>query len=277
MRLRVDSHIHTRFSADSEAPVHAQAEAALEKKLRHICFTDHIDYDYPDTEAHLEWDIPLEAYFSRLRCLQEEYRGRLDIAIGVEMGLQSHILEHARGTIRQYPFDYVIGSIHLTRGADPYYEELWTRYSQDEIYRRYFEDTLENVHAFEDFDSLGHLDYIARYGRRYAKKHQWEHIYSYRRYADIIDEILWELIRKGKALECNAKGMEGGGLFPNPHPDIIKRYIELGGELITLGADAHAPEGLALHYDRLADILAECGVKSVAVYHNRIPEQIGLE
>lgn len=277
MRLCVDSHIHTRFSADSEAPVHVQAEAALEKKLRYISVTDHIDYDYPDTGEHLEWDIPLAAYFARLRRLQETYRGRMEIAIGVEMGLQTHILEHARETVQKYPFDYVIGSIHLTRGADPYYEELWNRYTQDEIYRRYFEDTLENVRAFEDFDSLGHLDYISRYGRKYAKQKGQEHIYSYRRYADVIDEILKELIRKGKALECNTKGMADGNPYPNPHPDILKRYIELGGELVTIGADAHVPEGVALHYDRAADILEACGVRSITVYHNRIPKQIGLE
>ena len=95
-----------------------------------------------------------------------------------------------------------------------------------------FRETLENVEAVKDFDTLGHLDYVVRYGIHQAAE------YSYRKFSDEIDAVLKKLIAEGKGLEMNLAGIKYGLGFPNPHPDVLKRYRELGGEIITIGADA---------------------------------------
>ena len=47
-----------------------------------------------------------------------------------------------------------------------------------------FQVTIENLKKINSFDSLGHLDYVVRYGAHQAEA------YSYRKYAEEIDEIL---------------------------------------------------------------------------------------
>ena len=116
------------------------------------------------------------------------------------------------------------------------------------------------------FDSLGHLDYVVRYGPTRNRE------YDYRDYRDIIDEILKILIRNDKALECNTGGFHYGLGQPNPCEDILRRYRELGGELLTLGSDAHDPSRLGYDFDRARELLRSCGFSSYTVYHQRKPE-----
>ena len=165
----------------------------------------------------------------------------------------------------KYPFDFVIGSIHLIHGQDPYYRGFFEGRSDEEAYHEAFEVTVENLKKIDSFDSLGHLDYVVRYGAHQAEE------YSYRKYAEEIDEILKHLISHGKGLEMNMAGMKYGLGFPNPHPDVIRRYKELGGEIVTIGADAHRPEHVAFDYEQAGEILAGCGFSYYAEFKGRKP------
>ena len=94
-------------------------------------------------------------------------------------------------------------------------------------------------------------------------------IYSYRAFADEIDTILKELIQYDIALEINTGGYKAGLGVPNPTPDVIRRYRELGGEKITFGADAHKPEHIAFHFADAAAIAQEAGFR----YYVRFKEK----
>ena len=100
--------------------------------------------------------------------------------------------------------------------------------------------------------------------------------YSYQKYREIIDEILRSLIKKDIGLEINTGGYKYGLGVPNPYKDVILRYRELGGKIITLGSDAHDPQFLAYEFDRVYALLEECGYHSYYIFHNRTPEEIGL-
>ena len=80
----------------------------------------------------------------------------------------------------------------------------------------------------------------------------------------------------GKGIEVNTAGLKYGMNDPNPHHDIIKRYLELGGEIITIGSDAHAPEKIGYDFDRAAQVLKECGFEYYTVFKERKPEYIRL-
>lgn len=270
-RILDDSHMHTAFSTDSSASVRSMLDAAVERGLRTVCITDHMDLDYPvqDEEENGE-DSPLfqfdvEEYIRVLSGLREEYRDRLDVRIGIEIGLQPHLAGRYEQMLKNHPFDYVIGSVHLIRGMDPYYGRLFEGRSDQEAYREAFTETLDCLKRLDDFDALGHLDYVVRYG-----KHQAE-MYSYRAFADEIDAVLRKLIDLGKGLEMNMGGVKYGLGFPNPHPDVLKRYRELGGEIVTVGADAHRPEHVAYAFAEAAEILKSCGFDYYAEYRDRRP------
>ena len=129
---------------------------------------------------------------------------------------------------------------------------------------------MENLDSFSDIDAYGHLDYVVRYG---PNKNQF---YTYEHYKDLIDEILKALIEKGIALEVNTAGYKYGLGAPNPHPDILRQYRRMGGELITVGSDAHAPEHLAYDFFRVNPLLKECGFSAYTVYENRKPRFLPL-
>ena len=267
--IRTDIHMHSAFSADSEALPRDNVEAAIKKGLDTICFTDHIDYDFPDPE--LNFDISLLDYFHELEELREEYREKLCILIGVEMGLQPHLGDRIQKTLADWPFDFVIGSQHVVYDADPYYPVAWQEHVPDEVYRRYFEETLTNVTALDCFDVLGHLDYVTRYGVTLPDGKNDEIIRSN---MDVIDEILKTLIRKDKGLEVNSAAYRQGLSYPNPNPIVIRRYLELGGEIITVGADAHRSRDVAADFGRAESILKECGVKTLYRFVQRKPQRV---
>ena len=257
-----DTHMHCNFSGDSTALPEDMISASIEKQLDGICFTDHIDHDYPGpTPFHFD---PAE-YFQVLKPLQQKYKDKLAINIGVELGLQPHLKAYSDDFLTKGDFDFVIGSSHVVHGIDPYYAEFYEGKTEDAAYLEYFESILENLAVFDNFDVYGHVDYVVRYGPNKNAN------YSYEKYKDVIDEILRTLIAKGKGIELNMAGFKYGLSHPIPTEDILKRYRSLGGEILTLGADAHAPEHVAYDYYRIHDILDDAGFAYYTVFKNRKP------
>ena len=265
--------MHTWFSTDSKACPCDMADEAVRKGLKTICFTDHFDKD--DLEWGEEGIFDVDAYFVEMQNLQEEYAGKLNIRIGIELGLRTYLKDYYEELTKKYPFDFVIGSVHNVpykkdvEGnilyTDPAAEKLFTDRTDKEAYRLMMETTLENVRTLDCFQTLGHLDYVVRYGKSREKE------YSYTDYADIIDEILKLLIEKEKGLEVNSAGLKYGLPFAHPHPDVLKRYRELGGEIITIGADAHKPEHIAYDFAKAEEILKSCGFKYYTEFFEQKP------
>ena len=271
--IQADMHMHTWFSTDSEACPRDMADEAVRKGLKTICFTDHFDKD--DLEWGEEGIFDVDAYFVEMQKLQEEYAGKLNIRIGIELGLRTYLKDYYEELTKKYPFDFVIGSVHnvpYKKDAegnilytDPAAEKLFTDRTDKEAYRLMMETTLENVRTSDCFQTLGHLDYVVRYGKSREKE------YSYTDYADIIDEILKLLIEKEKGLEVNSAGLKYGLPFAHPHPDVLKHYRELGGEIITIGADAHKPEHIAYDFAKAEEILKSCGFKYYTEFYEQKP------
>lgn len=257
--MRADYHMHTSFSNDSDSAPEEMIQAAIQRGLKTICITDHHDLDYMEEG----WEIDFEQYFNEFHKLQERFRNQIELLIGIEFGMQSHIGQRYEETAQQYPFDYVLGSVHMFDGHDPYYPGYFDDKTDEEGYRRAFEITLENLKSMSEFDSLGHIDYIVRYGRKQ------EQTYSYSKHADYIDEILRHLITNGKGLEVNSAGWKSGLSFAHPHQDVLKRYKELGGEIITIGSDAHRPEHVAYDFHKIKDYLGACGFKYYTEFRQR--------
>lgn len=290
--IKADFHTHCNFSTDSKATPESMIEGAIKKGLTHLCLTDHMDLDYPGTtsvEPLFEFDP--EKYFEVLLPLKEKYSdkppfssvsGHFDslpfpdtfsLSIGVEFGLRPtrpDLNTRMHRLLSDYPFDFVLGSVHLLGNEDPYYEDYWLTHavSTREILYRYFNDMLSSLQEYDNFDSLGHLDYLIRYipASLGAKD------YVYAEYKEVIDEILKLLIKKDKALEINTAGLIKGLSCFHPKAEIVGRYLELGGNLITIGSDAHTPEAIASEFKKSEEMLSALGIKGYYVYRGRKPE-----
>lgn len=266
--MKTDFHLHSSFSGDSDTAPELIAGTALQRGLSAICFTDHYDADYPYEDVCFELDT--EAYQKRISELRSAYEGRMGLGFGVELGLQPHLGELYRSYTAQYPFDFVIGSTHLIDGKDPYYASFWEGCTPEDGIRRFLEITLENMKAFDDFDVYGHLDYIVRYAPLEPKR------FFYGDYGDLMDEILRFLICHGKGIEVNTGGYKAGLGCPNPCGEVLRRYRELGGEIVTMGSDAHMAEYVGSFMDEAREVLRGCGFRYFALFEGRKAEFVRL-
>lgn len=267
MAILHDYHLHTSFSGDSDTPMTAMIKAAQDQGMKGICITEHFDYDFPITDRCPagKFYLDFDAYQKRFHELHTQSTDKFDLCFGVEFGLQPHLAALHNKLADAYPFDFIIGSVHTCHAKDPYYEPFYEGRPEEEAYREYFSCILENLEAYDNFDTLGHLDYTVRYGPNK------DTYYTYELYRDVLDPVLTKLVSMGKALECNTGAINYGLKDLNPSNAILKRYRELGGEYITIGSDAHVPEAIAKGFDRARQVLLDCGFTYYTTFHNRKP------
>lgn len=256
-----------------------------------------------------------DAYFEKMISLKEKYKDKADIRIGMEIGLRNEpgikeqCVEGYRQLLDKYPFDFIIGSTHVLENTDPYYEDYWNGETEEgsgkgqktaeEGIAGYFDAIIENISGSFDFDTLGHLDYIVRYVSKKAalrsvgmrsglcteafledmaryKSFYGKNVYKPSEYLDRLEIILKRIISDGRALEINSAGLGYGLGFAHPRKEILERYRELGGELITIGSDAHNAGRLAGGFETVREQLLELGFRHYFVYKERKPEGLSL-
>ncbi len=241
-----DFHIHSRVSFDGHDTGRALAMAAKNAGLREICFTDHIDYDPLGTMPNMAFDTrAYNAEYDRLSI------PGLKIRRGMEFGLSRDNTEQFREDLKRRPFDFVLGSIHFVENLDVYFESYWRGKTVFQAERRYLEETLACVQIHTDFDVLAHLTYISK-----PPCHPAPRPLPYAEHREIIDEILRILARRGKGLEMNTSGVDRCGGFL-PTEDYFRRFKELGGEIVTVGSDAHNCGRVGQYTDAACGILQD--------------------
>lgn len=271
--IATDMHIHSYFSSDSIENPESIIKTAIAKGYPYIYFTDHHDMDFPvhPSEPSMDFQLDFEKYIEELSKLKEKYCGQIEIRIGIEQGICPETAPKLAALSNQYPFDFVIGSSHLTSliNGDPYYPEYYTGKSAVDAYREYFASEAENVCLTDGFDVYGHLDYAVRYCPNPA------FIYDFEDYRDIFEILLKRLIEKGKGIEINTSGITKIG-HPHPHMEALKLYKELGGEIITVGSDAHAKEQIGFGFETAEELLKASGFQYYTVFKKRKAEFINL-
>ena len=241
-----DYHMHSTVSFDGHASPEDMARAALRAGLQEICFTDHVDDDPKRKLDNCRFS--LEAYAAAY--------DRLKIpALKIRRGMEFGMLEDNQPLLREYlsarPFDYVIGSVHFADDEDVYYPSYWQNRTVLEGERQYLMDMLRCVCAHDEFDVLGHLTYISK-----ASSHPTSWPVDYMAHQEVVDEILRTLVRKGKGIEINTSGLDRCGDFL-PGEVYVHRFRELGGEIITVGSDAHDTRRVGQYLDRACAIAKE--------------------
>ncbi len=241
-----DFHMHSRVSFDGYDTGEALARTALERGLKEICFTDHLDYDPLGNMGKLDFDT--EAY-------NAEYDGLeipgLTIRRGMEFGMDMHNVDLFKKDLQRRPFDFVLGSIHFVDDLDVYYPEFWEGKTVWEAERRCLEATLECIQLHETYDVLAHLTYIGK-----THPHPAPRTVPFAEHRDIIDEILRQLAIRGKGLEMNTSGVDRCGGFL-PTADYFRRFKELGGEIVTIGSDAHRCDRVGQYTFEACEVLKD--------------------
>lgn len=117
MSILTDCHLHSSFSADSEAPMESMIEKGLQLGLTAMCFTEHMDHGM--LENGVSFEVDTAAYREGFLKLKEKYRGKIELLFGIELGLEAQYADFLNEYSRAWDFDFIIGSSHTVEGKDP--------------------------------------------------------------------------------------------------------------------------------------------------------------
>lgn len=242
-----DTHMHCTFSVDSEMKIQEAIRAANALNMG-IVITEHMDIDYPTNPQSFLFDV--NEYFAEFGNLRSD-----KVLLGIEIGMQDVCHAANSSIVKSAPFDMVIGSIHVANRVDIYMSSFYQGRSKQEAYNIYWQDMLDCVTQYQDYDTLGHIDYISRYAT-YADTNL--NIDE----ADLWMEICKCLIKNKKALEINTRRLDDSAAVASLRP-FYEMYRDLGGKYVTLGSDAHRATEVGRRVVQAYDWAAGLGLQTV--------------
>lgn len=269
----VDYHVHTAYSGDSDYSMEDVVKDAVRLGMDEICFTDHVDYG-----AKVDWDsgekirycqgqpmvnVDYHAYAEEISKLRAQYGNQITIRMGMEFGMQIHTISKFEALYERYPFDFIILSVHQVEDKGFWSQEFQQGRTQKEYNERYYEEMLALVKQFQNYSVLGHLDLIVRYDKMGT--------YPFRYVKHYVEKILREVIKNDKGIEVNTSSYRYGLKDSTPSMAILEMYRDMGGQIITLGSDSHAPAHLGTHMKTAKELLKSIGFRNFCTYDKMNP------
>ncbi|MGL4534821.1 MAG: histidinol-phosphatase HisJ family protein [Fusobacteriaceae bacterium] len=256
-----DYHIHSKFSGDSKEDLDEIVKKSIDLGLEEIAITDHHDWNSPQENHGFVLDI--EKYFKEIKEIKEKYKKKIEVKIGIELGIQPHICKESEKLIKSKEWDFVLCSLHTVQNFDVSLPEYFIGKNKQEAQNRYFQDVLYSAKNFQEYSVMSHLDFISRYGGEEFKG------FNYSDHYEIIDLILKTIIEKNKGIEINTSGFRYGENRTYPNFEIVKRYFQLGGEIVTVGSDSHRKEDISKDFKKVYDFLKSINVKYISSFNIR--------
>lgn len=269
-RYITDFHCHSRISPDAKFPMEEMVRAAIDAGIDELCFTDHVEplvffrwNDAPRPLGSYDWAAMLREFAP----VQAAYGDRIRLRLGAELGEATFALEVMESFLAAAPpLDFTIGSAHVYRRGDGSVAELYWNTEPDEAmwygeFEGYLAE-LEKMVEWGKFTVLGHLTLPLRYAKELAGLEL-----SFDRYEEQLRHILRRAVEKGIGIELNTNR----GHDPLPGEKWLKLYRALGGEIVTMGSDAHTPEYLGCAMERNQALLRDCGFRYFTTYEQMKP------
>ena len=256
-----DYHMHSVNSRDGRNTVTDMCIKAVSKGLKEIAVTDHFEPMLGDEKC--SYYNPGNYFFDVLRG-RMIFGSQLRVKCAVELG-QPHLYpEDSLELIRSNPYDYILASVHRAKDHTDFGQ---VAYSSDNItdYCRIYLDELESLVGWNSFDCIGHLDLVKRYAMRCDVE------VNLMNFRDQLEIILRTLIENGKGIEINTSGLRQGAGECLPGLDIVKFYRQLGGEILTIGSDAHSASDVGEGIQDGIEIARLAGFEYITVYSERQP------
>lgn len=269
LKVAFDFHNHSNLSPDGDDSPEEMVLQAINLGMKYYAITDHLEINKFYDKEYL-YEEPVRRASELMPQLAEKYNDKIKLLYGVELGQPLHDIELTNKMLAQYNYDFILGSCHMIKGYEDFYFLDYTVINPQNLMGRYFEEILEMA-EWNRFDSLGHLTYPLRYitGDFGIK-------IDLQPYAGIIDKIFTTLIKNGKGIEINTSGLHQRIGATLPDISYIKRYRELGGEILTIGSDAHCVANLGRGINVGIAIAKEAGFDKVTYFEKRIPHFINI-
>lgn len=279
----IDCHTHTQYSMDSEADINDMIKRAIELGLAAYAITDHCEcstwhtedhYDNKELFDHFNYAADFEASLAAVTELKNRYSGKIELLCGTELGQATQDTAAAEKAVADKRLDIVIGSLHQIKNEKDFYYIDYQQLTMDEIYallEKYFLEVYE-LCKWGKFDILGHLTYCIRYMKRRCGIDP-----DLSRFDEIIAESFRELIAKEKGIEINTSGIRQGVGETFPSLKYVKLFRDLGGELITVGSDAHNAADLGKNIAEGTETARAAGFTRLCYFKKRRPYFIDID
>jgi len=264
-----DYHTHTCCSMDSQAQLSDQAAQAVRLGLKELCTTDHCDLiqEKGDRLYELDW-TPIVEQYERAAFA---HKGELELRLGIELGCAQTDPRCARKILSGAPWDFVIGSIHNQSleqgGIDFYFLQYETQQDCYAALDDYFSSMSQLVKLTDCYDVLGHIVYPLRYMKKAAGGPV-----TLDRYQDILRQIFTAAAQAGRGIELNTYC----GRTIEEWKPVLELYRDCGGEIVTIGSDAHTPEHIGLGTKQALELLQQTGFRYQATYLRRQTQFVKL-
>ena len=258
-------HTHSRISPDAGTSMTGMAEAAARAGLDELCFTDHVEpvvWGGTGLRPSYDWG----ALGREFRDAQAAAGARIKLRLGIELGDAPIDFAHTERILAGAPpLDFVIGSIHM----------LSERFGSTDLY--FFDPGDEDEARSGIADYLAQVQKLAEWGKfsvlghltlplRYLNENRGFHL-SFDGFEGEVETILRTLIQKGCGIELNTNR----GNTPLPDGKWLRMYRELGGEIVTLGTDAHSPEFVGCAIRERQALLRQCGFTKFCTFEKLRP------
>ena len=273
--MLADYHVHCMFSDDSWYFPEKVVQDAIKLNLDEICFTDHVDYGVkPDLADALSArvidgarvvNVDYDAYFPCVAELREKYADQIVVKTGLEFGTQTHTIPQFNALWDRWgsELDFVLLSIHQVGDLEFWTGDFQEGRTQEEYNLAYYQELLDVVTQFEHYSVLAHVDLIKRYDPA--------GILNFPANRDLVAATLEHAISQGKGIELNTSSVRYGLADSQPAREILELYRDLGGSIITLGSDSHAPEHLGAYIRRFQHLLADIGFEGFHTFSKMEP------
>jgi len=257
-----DSHVHTKYSfdgaTDGSGEIDTIVETAISRGVNEITLTDHCDID--DILDGIYPEFPADAIKEDVYRAKEKYKGKIQINYGVELGQAHARAVEARALMEKQNFEFIIGSLHNLRGYPDFHFMKFDLMCAEHI-EYCIKRTLSELYELVDFacfSTLAHITYIQRYLTMCGKP------FDHMKYYDDFAKLFARLIETGTSLEVNTSGLRRNSITM-PGRELCALYRELGGELVTIGSDAHSAKDVGCGIKETAAMLRELGFKKQCV------------
>ena len=256
--LPLDSHLHTDLSPDSNVPIDAYANQAVERGIAEIAITDHVDFE-PGAPA---FDfVPFALRERTVRDAAEHWGPRgVAIRFGVEITYDQRYEAAMRDHLARNRYDYVIGSVHVYQDS-PYHASrvaAWVAGRPlQEVIAPYFDEVGRAIRSGL-FDTIGHLDFVKRY------LHPHVTAADLAAAPELYEPLLVALVETGMALEVNTSGLRQAAGETYPSAAVVDRYKVLGGTMVSAGSDAHTKESFSSGLEEAYRVAAAAGFRDLA-------------
>jgi len=265
-----DLHTHHERCNHAVGNIRDYVEVAINKGLDIIGISDHSPHFYSEEEqlypSKTMGKSEFPHYIKEVLKLKDEYENQIELLLSVEADFLPEYVKLYQKEFDRYPFDYIIGSVHVVNGISIFDKSRWKDLTKKQIVetKESYYTLIHKSAACGLYQVLGHIDAMKGYYPEFETVQ-----------TEAVEFTLKEIAKYDIAIEVNTSGKtkDCGGWYPSY--DILEKALYYGVD-VTFGSDAHTPERVGEDLFLVQNTLKEIGYNKWCFFRKKQKEYVSL-